>query len=81
MPMEDEEVSAVIEITDAAMDRKIAAIDRHVTQIEFFRSLQEKFDYRSVAGREYFALRASRVPPAEGLESDLFRGVPGWGGS
>jgi LmbE family N-acetylglucosaminyl deacetylase len=81
VPMEDEEVAAVVEVPEAAMDRKIAAIERHVTQIEFFRSLQEKFDYRSVAAREYFALRASRVPPAEGVESDLFGGVPGWGGS
>jgi len=80
VPMEPEEVACIVPVDDAAMDRKIAAIECHETQIEFFRSLQRTFDYRAVASREYFALAASRLPRADGIEDDLFAGVPGWEG-
>jgi LmbE family N-acetylglucosaminyl deacetylase len=80
VPMEADEVACVIDVAPAAMDRKVAAIECHETQIEFFRSLERSFDYRVVASKEYFALRDSRIPRSDALENDLFRGVPGWGG-
>jgi LmbE family N-acetylglucosaminyl deacetylase len=79
VPMEAEEVAAVIDVPDDAMDRKIASIECHKTQIEFFHSLQGMFDYRSVASREFFSLRRSRLPVPGSVRSDLFAGVPGWG--
>jgi LmbE family N-acetylglucosaminyl deacetylase len=74
VPMEDDEIAAVIDIPDDAMDRKIAAIECHETQIEFYRGLTEKFDYRSVAGREYFSLRRPRGPRSDVVQ-DLFSEV------
>lgn len=79
VPMEAEEVAAVVEISHAAMDRKVAAIECHKTQIEFFHSLQEACDYRSVAAREFFSLQRSRLPEPDSVRSDLLAGVPGWG--
>lgn len=78
VPMPDDEVDAVVTATPEAMARKIAAIEAHETQIEFYRSLQEKFDYREVASHEYFHRRGSRLDavPA-GVVDDLFAGVPG----
>ncbi len=80
VPMEKDEVAAIIDAPDGAMDRKVAAIRAHETQIEFFKSLQEKFDYRTVAAREFFSLRRSRLARGVAVESDLFAGIPGWGG-
>jgi LmbE family N-acetylglucosaminyl deacetylase len=79
VPMGDDEVAAVIDVPAGAMDRKIAAIAAHETQIEFFHSLEESFDYRAVAAREFFALRRSRLPQRpRAVTDDLFSGVPGW---
>jgi LmbE family N-acetylglucosaminyl deacetylase len=82
VPMEESEVAAVITVPAEAMDRKIAAIESHETQIEFFQSLKAHFDYRAVASREFFSLRRPRVSPSRaqpgGVETDLFNGVPGW---
>lgn len=75
VPMEEDEIAAVIDIPDDAMDRKIAAIECHETQIEFFRSLEEKFDYRSVARREHFSLRRPRVERDGRVVDDLFAEV------
>lgn len=78
VPMEAGEVDAVVSVSDAAMDRKVDAIHCHVTQIDFYRSLQAKFDYRAVTAREAFTLRRTRLARPEGRETDLFAGVPGW---
>lgn len=80
VPMEDDEVAAVIEVPDAAMDRKVASIEAHETQIDFYRSLRDAFDYRRVAAREFFTLRRTRLPRPGAVQSDLFAGVPGWKG-
>ena len=42
-------------ISDEAIDHKVAAIRAHATQVEFFKSLQQKFDYRDMARHESFA--------------------------
>jgi LmbE family N-acetylglucosaminyl deacetylase len=75
IPLENEEVNAVIDIPDAAMDRKVAAIAAHQTQHDFFLSLQERFDYREVSRPEFFHLRKTRLPRPEGVEDDLFGGI------
>lgn len=74
------ELNACITPGENAMDRKIAAIRRHATQIEFFNSLQDQFDYRTVASPEWFTRRRSRVPVAGCVETDLFAGVDGFVG-
>ena len=85
VPLKKDDVDAVIDIPDEAMDNKILAIRRHETQYDFYRSLQEKFDYRTVARPEHFHLRKTRLPrlprlprPRPGdfeVESDLFEGI------
>jgi LmbE family N-acetylglucosaminyl deacetylase len=73
--MPDDEIDAVIAISDEAMNRKIAAIEAHITQIDFYRSLNDKFDYSSVVRPEHFMLSASRLPALESVEDDLFSGI------
>jgi LmbE family N-acetylglucosaminyl deacetylase len=76
VPLEEDEIHAVIAVPAEAMARKIAAIHAHETQIEFFRSMQAKFDYAAESAPEYLLLRESRLPrPATPL-SDLFEGIP-----
>src|SRR5262245_41520105 len=71
----DGEVKARIVIGDAGMDRKVAAIRAHVTQIDFFNSLAERLDYRKIATPECFALHGSRGPAPEGILTDLWEGL------
>jgi len=75
VPIEDEEIAAVVPITPTAMDRKLEAIRCHTTQIAFFESLQAKFDYREISTPEHFGLRRSRFPRPSAPVSDLFAGV------
>jgi len=75
VPLEDGELDAVVEIPDAAMDRKIDAIRAHATQIDFYRSQQEKFDYRNEVRPEHFHLRMTRLERPAGVEHDLFEGT------
>lgn len=74
VPLEDDEVAAVVTIDSDAMDRKIEAIRRHETQHEFFVSLEQKFDYRAVSSPEHFARGRARVAFA-GRVTDLFEGI------
>jgi len=75
VPLEEGEVDAVIEVPDEAMDRKIAAIRAHATQIDFYRTQNEKFDYYNETRPEHFHLRRSREPgPAKAVD-DLFEGI------
>jgi LmbE family N-acetylglucosaminyl deacetylase len=74
-PMADDEIAAKIDIDGASMDRKIAAIECHKTQIDFMRSMQRTFDYRSVSTPECFELRRTRLPRPAAVEDDLFSGV------
>ena len=75
VPMEDDEVVARVPVDQGAMDRKIAAIRAHETQVEFFLGLQAKFDYRQMSTPEHFALRRWRGerPPRD--VEDLFEGI------
>lgn len=75
MPLAAGEIAAVVEVDDAAMDRKLAAITRHETQIELLMSLKQKFDYRALSRPEHFALGRSRVGLAGGTVNDLFAGI------
>ncbi len=75
IPLEDDEIAAVVDVGEEAIDRKIDAIRAHETQIEFFVSLQQKFDYRAVANQEYFARGRSRVSFDRAPVSDLFEGI------
>lgn len=75
VPLEENEVDAVVEIPDDAMDRKIEAIRRHETQYDFYMRQQEKFDYRREARPEHFHLRRTRLRRPAGIERDLFDGV------
>lgn len=75
VPIEDDELAAVVDVSGAAMDRKVAAIHAHETQYEFFLGLQAKFDYRVVATPEYFTLRGSRGKPPRPVVDDLWEGI------
>lgn len=72
VPIPDDEIAAEVPLSDAAMDRKLAAIRAHETQYEFFLSLEQKFDYRTMASPEYFAVRRSRAPRKNGRVSDIW---------
>jgi len=76
VPLEDDEIDAVVVVSAEAMARKIAAIHAHETQIEFFRSMQAKFDYAAAGSRECLTLRESRLPRPAAPLSDLFEGIP-----
>jgi hypothetical protein len=75
VPLEDEEIAAAIVIKPAAMDRKVEAIRRHVTQVAFFESLEAKFDYRAVSSPEHFGIRRTRVARPAAIAASLFQGV------
>ncbi|HEX6790316.1 MAG TPA: PIG-L deacetylase family protein [Candidatus Krumholzibacteria bacterium] len=76
VPMPEPEVVARVTPGEHAMERKIAAIRAHETQIAFFLSLQEKIDYRALSSPEHFALRSSRVRQAPAYPvTDLWDGV------
>jgi LmbE family N-acetylglucosaminyl deacetylase len=75
VPIPDGEVAARIAIGDAGMDRKIAAIRAHVTQLDFFNSLQDKFDYRTTATPECFALQKNRADAPGRILTDLWEGI------
>jgi LmbE family N-acetylglucosaminyl deacetylase len=75
VPLEDEEVAAIVPVAARAMDRKVEAIRRHATQIAFFESLQEKFDYRRMSTPEHFGLRRTRLPRPAAPVADLFEGI------
>jgi LmbE family N-acetylglucosaminyl deacetylase len=75
VPLEDEDIDAVIEISDAAMDKKIEAIRAHATQYDFMQSMLDKFDYRAVSRPECFHLRKTRLPRPGHVEDDLFGGI------
>jgi LmbE family N-acetylglucosaminyl deacetylase len=75
VPLEDGEIDAVLEIPDAAMDRKLEAIRRHETQYDFYLTQQEKFDYRNETRPEHFHLRQTVLPKSNRIENDLFSGV------
>ncbi|HKW15035.1 MAG TPA: PIG-L deacetylase family protein [Candidatus Krumholzibacteria bacterium] len=75
VPIPDDEVAARVDIRDDGMDHKIAAIRAHVTQIDFFLGLQEKFDYRVTATPECFALQRSRGAAPGKLLADLWEGI------
>ena len=75
VPLEDEEIAAVVPVARPAMDRKVAAIRCHETQLAFFESLQEKFDYRAVSTPEHFGLRRTRLPRPAAPVGNLFEGI------
>lgn len=74
VPLEDHEIAAVVTIDAAAMDRKIDAIRAHATQVEFFVSLEQKFDYRAMSSPEHFARGRARGA-FNGPVTDLFEGI------
>lgn len=74
-PMEPREVVAAVPIRTEAMDRKIAAIKCHQTQIAFFESLEARFDYRTESSPEHFSVGWSRIDAPTAPISDLFAGV------
>ncbi len=74
-PLEADEIAAVIDLDDVAIDRKIAAIRAHQTQYEFFLSLQQKFDYRAMNQHESFARGRTRIGIADATVTDLFHGI------
>jgi LmbE family N-acetylglucosaminyl deacetylase len=78
VPMEDDEVAVVIDVPPEAMERKMASIHCHETQLDFYHSLESAFDYREVASREFFSRRRSRLGAPPAVVGDLFAGVPGW---
>jgi len=72
----DAEITTRIEIPPEAMDRKMLAIERHETQIEFFHLLTELYgDYREATSTEYFILADTRLPRPDTIETDLFEGI------
>ncbi len=75
VPLEEEEVAAVVSIRPEAMEKKVDAIRCHETQIAFFKSLEAKFDYRTVSTPEHFSLRRSRAARPAAPVADLFEGI------
>jgi len=75
VPLDDDEIAARVPVSNAAMDRKLAAIRAHQTQYDFFVSLQEKLDYREASRPEHFARRRSRLAVTAGAVSDLWEGL------
>jgi len=74
-PMPDAEIEARVHPSDAAIERKIEAIQAHVTQIDFYHYMQERFDYRTGSVPEFFALRRARGQRPDGVVGDLFEGI------
>jgi LmbE family N-acetylglucosaminyl deacetylase len=76
-PVEDSEITTVVAVPPDAMERKIDAIRRHETQIEFYHELVRLLgDYREATAEEFFVLAASRMPGRTGAETHLFEGIP-----
>jgi LmbE family N-acetylglucosaminyl deacetylase len=76
VPVEDEEITTVVSVPPEAMDRKLEAIRRHETQLEFFHELTRLFgDYAAATSEEYFVLSESRLPRSGEKETDLFEGI------
>lgn len=75
VPIPDQELAARVVTSPQAMDRKIAAIRAHETQIDFFHSMEKKFNYREVASPEHFELRRSRMKPPGRILADLWEGI------
>jgi LmbE family N-acetylglucosaminyl deacetylase len=75
VPLDDDEVAAAVDVTGAPMERKLAAIRAHETQIEFFMGLEAKFDYRALATPEHFSLRRARSSPPRPVVTDLWEGI------
>lgn len=71
-PMRPDEVTTRIDVPPDAMERKIEAIACHVTQSDFFKSLDAKFDYRRASTPECFYLRATRRARPLAVETDFF---------
>lgn len=71
----EHEIRACVDLSDAALARKIAAIRAHETQIDFFNGVQARFDYREIATPEYFGLRRSRIVAHAGIVNDLWEGI------
>jgi len=72
----DDEITTVVPIPEEAMDRKLEAIARHETQIEFYHRLVEMFgDYRNATCEEHFVLAKSRLHPPPEEKDDLFAGI------
>ncbi|MFH1680191.1 MAG: PIG-L deacetylase family protein [Candidatus Eisenbacteria bacterium] len=77
IPVPDEEIGAVIAVPPEAMDRKLEAIRRHETQIEFYHELVRIFgDFREATAEECFVLSDTRLTRPTERESDLFLGIP-----
>ncbi len=70
--MPEHEMHACITPTGEAMDRKLRAIRCHATQIDFFKSMQSRFDYRTEASPEWFTRRRPAAVPGGAVETDLF---------
>lgn len=75
VPLPDDEIAARVAIGSDAMDRKIAAIRAHETQIDFFNGLEKMFDYRAVATPECFALQRARGEEPKRILADLWEGL------
>jgi LmbE family N-acetylglucosaminyl deacetylase len=76
IPVADEEIAAILAIPPAAMERKLEAIRRHETQIEFYEELVRIFgDFREATREEFFVLSDTRLPRPAGIEDDLFAGI------
>lgn len=75
IPLEDDEIDAVVDIPDGAMDRKLEAIRRHATQYDFFEKQRAKFDYVNETRPEHYHLRRSHLPRPKKTEVDLFEGI------
>ena len=76
VPLEDDEITTVVSVPPEAMERKLEAIRRHETQIEFYEELVRLFgDYRAATSEECFVLRETRLPRPAARESDLFGGI------
>ncbi len=75
----DDEINAIIEIPESAVDSKIEAIEAHETQIEFYHQLQEWFgDYRKASSQEFFHLARTKLAVPTGIMTDLFLDIPGF---
>ncbi len=75
VPLEESDVAVAVDIGADAMARKLDAIRCHDTQIEFFHSLEAKFDYREMGTPEYFARGRSRMTFGNGVLGDIFDGI------
>jgi LmbE family N-acetylglucosaminyl deacetylase len=75
VPLDDAEIAAIVDVDEAAMDRKLAAIRRHQTQVEFLASVEAKFDFRALSRPENFTRGRSRVAVPNHPVNDIFAGI------